>query len=216
MQPVIAHYHCEIGEAAFNKALYELAKEHAEKAGLADGQCVRASLLHARIDMHTGDYRSALEYLKKIKEQNSDYLSEAIDLMASCYEKLNKEDELVVYLSALLEEYPRIPVVLILVERIRKWKGDKVAARFIGDYVRRYPSLRGLYMFVNIYMSSTEGRAKEDLKILQNLMKKVLAVKPEYQCTSCGFSGKTLHWQCPGCKSWSTVMPISSLEEQHI
>ena len=128
--------------------------------------------------------------MKKIKEQNSDYLSEAIDLLASCYEKLNQEDELVVYLKELVEEYPRVPVVLILAERIRKWKGDKVAAGFVADYVRRYPSLRGLYLFINIYISNAEGRAKEDLRILQNLMKKVLAVKPEYQCTSCGFSEK--------------------------
>ena len=116
-----------------------------------------------------------LRSLKKIKDQNPDYLSEAIELLASCYEKLNQENELVIYLKNLVEEYPRVPVVLILAERIRKRKGDKVAAAFVADYVRRYPSLRGLYIYVNIYISNAEGRAREDLQILQNLMKKLLA-----------------------------------------
>jgi lipopolysaccharide biosynthesis regulator YciM len=88
-----------------------------------------------------------------------------------------------------------------------------VAAGFVAEYVRRYPSLRGIAMFINLYISKAEGRAKEDLHILQNLMKKILADKPEYQCTSCGFSGKSLHWHCPGCKQWGTILPIHTLEE---
>ena len=117
------------------------------------------------------------------------------------------------YLEQLLDEYPRVPVVLILTDHIRRWKGDRVAAGFVADYVRRYPSLRGLHLFINLYVSDVEGRVKEDLHILQNLMKKVLANKPEYKCNSCGFSGKSLHWQCPGCKQWSTMLPIHGFEE---
>lgn len=213
MQPVIAHYYCELGEAAYMKKQYDVAANYLEKAIAADRTCVRGSLLQAKVWMAQDEYKKASASLKKIKDQNPDYLSEAIELLASCYEKLNQEDKLVVYLKRLLDDYPRVPVVLILAERIRKWKGDKVAASFVADYVRRFPSLRGLYLFINLYISNAEGRAKEDLHILQNLMKNLLSNKPDYQCTSCGFSGKSLHWQCPGCKQWGTILPIYSLEE---
>lgn len=216
MQPVIAHYYCELAEAAVIKKKYDAALEYTQQAISCDKSCARASLSQAKILMQQGEYKSASRTLKKIKDQNPNYLSEAIDLLASCYEKMNDEEKLVVYLKQLLDEYPRVPVVLILAERIRKWKGDKVAASFVADYVRRYPSLRGLYLFINLYISSAEGRAKEDLHILQNLMKKLLAGKPDYQCSSCGFSGKTLHWQCPGCRQWSTILPIYSLEEKSV
>jgi lipopolysaccharide biosynthesis regulator YciM len=212
MQPIIAHYYCELAELAFQKGKNEIAADYLEKAASADKNCVRASLLQAKVCMAQENYKAGLRCLKKIKDQNSAYLSEAIDLLASCYEKLNQEDELVVYLKALVDEYPRVPVVLILAERIKQWKGDKVAASFAADYVRRYPSLRGLALFINLHISSLEGRAKEDLHIVQNLMKKVLTDKPDYQCTSCGFSGKSLHWHCPGCKQWSTILPMHSLE----
>lgn len=216
MQPIIAHYYCELGEVAFHKHELDYAIVCLEKAYAADRSCVRASLLLAKVYMEKEEYKKAIRYLKKIKDQNPDYLSEAIDLLASCYEKLNQGETLVAYLKNLVEEYPKVPVVLILAERIRKWKGDKMAAAFVADYVRRYPSLRGLYLFVNLYISNAEGRAKEDLHILQNLMKKILTNKPDYQCNSCGFSGKSLHWQCPGCKQWSTIMPIHSLEEEYV
>lgn len=214
MHPTIAHYECELAEQALQKGQQELAVSHANNAMAVDSSCARASLLQAKIMVQQEDYANALLALQKIKEQNPNYLSEAIDLLASCYEKLNREAELEVYLRNLVDEYPRVPVVLILAERIRKWKGDKVAAMFVADYVRRFPSLRGLSLFINIYMSSVQGRSKDDLQILQKLMKKVLASKPAYQCKSCGFAGQSLHWQCPGCRQWSTILPIHSLEEE--
>jgi lipopolysaccharide biosynthesis regulator YciM len=213
MQPVIAHYYCELAESAAQKGQYEQAYQFLKQALDSDSQCVRASLQLASVEMNKGDYKSALKNLKRIKDQDSNYLSEAIEALASCYENLNEEEKLVTYLMKVLDEYPKIPVVLILSERIRKWKGDKVAANFVADYIRRYPSLSGLHLFIDLYVSSTEGRAREDLLILHGLTNKLLADKPEYQCVSCGFSGKSLHWQCPGCKQWSSVKPMHALED---
>ncbi|MDR3477617.1 MAG: lipopolysaccharide assembly protein LapB [Gammaproteobacteria bacterium] len=213
MQPVIAHYYCELALLARAKGQNEQANQNVKQALEADAQSVRASLLQARWDMEKGEYKSALRSLKRIKSQDADYLSEAIEALASCYEKMHEQERMVAYLMQVLDEYPKIPVVLILSERIRQWKGDKVAAKFVADYVRRYPSIGGLHLFINLYVSSTEGRARDDLLILQGLTHKLLADKPEYQCVSCGFSGKTLHWQCPGCKQWSSVKPVHSLEE---
>ncbi|HEU5281901.1 MAG TPA: lipopolysaccharide assembly protein LapB [Gammaproteobacteria bacterium] len=212
MQPVIAQYYCELAELALHKQDHEKALAYLNQADVADKHCVRASLLRATVLMATGDYAKALVSLKKVKTQNVDYLYEAIDKMAVCYEALGEEDEMMLYLKDLAEAHPRVPVVLILADRIRKRMGDKLAAGFVADYVRRYPSLQGLYLFVNLYISSAEGRAKDDLHILQNLMKKILAKRDDYQCTSCGFSGKTLHWQCPGCRQWSSTLPLASLE----
>jgi lipopolysaccharide biosynthesis regulator YciM len=213
MQPVIAHYYCELAEVAIAQNKNEQANHAIKNALMTDQQCVRASLLQAKLDTDKGDYKSALRSLKNIKDQNPDYISESIEALASCYEALNEGEKLVKHLMKILKEHPRVPVVLILSERIRRWKGDKVAANFVADYVRRYPSIHGLHLFINLYQSSTEGRAREDLLILQNLTKKLLADKPDYRCISCGFSGKSLHWQCPGCKQWGTVKSVHSLEE---
>lgn len=213
MQSVIAHYYCELAEIAIANKQNEQADHYMKNALLADRQCVRASLLQGRSLMDRGDYKTALRSFKNVKDQNPDYISESIDALASCYEALNEEEKLVKELMQLLKEHPHVPVVLILSERIRRWKGDKVAANFVADYVRRYPSIRGLHLFISLYQSNTEGRAREDLLILQNLTKKLLADKPDYRCVSCGFSGKSLHWQCPGCKQWGTVKSVHSLEE---
>jgi lipopolysaccharide assembly protein B len=210
-QPMIAHYYCELAETAFSKGQHEQANQYLQQALETDQKCVRASLMLAKTDMYKGDHPSAIRSLKRIKTQNPDFLSEAIESLASCYEALNEEEKFVTYLMQLVQEYPHIPLVLILSERIRRWKGDKAAAHFVADYVRRYPSIQGLHLFIHLHLSNTESPARDDLLILQNLTKKLLADKPNYQCISCGFSGKSLHWHCPGCKQWNSVQPVHSL-----
>lgn len=213
MQSIIAQYYCELAELSLAKRQHDQALSYLNAADKADAQCARASLLRGNLYMATDEYRKALTAFQKITHQNAHYLSEAIDQMATCYERLDQEEEMMDYLKALAEAHPKVPVVLILADRIRKRMGDKLAAGFVADYVRRYPSLTGLFLFVNLYISSAEGRAKEDLHIVQNLMKNILSHRHDYQCTSCGFSGNSLHWQCPGCKQWGTIRPIESLEE---
>jgi len=212
MQVVIAHHYCELAELAFDKGQYEQGSHYIKYALKADPQCARASLLQAKGDIRKGNYKFALHSLKQIKDQNPDYISESMEAFAFCYKALNEEEAFVNYLTQLSEEYPHVPVMLILSEHLRDWKGDKIASRFIGDYVRRYPSIYGLHVFLNLYLSRAEGSVRDDLFILQNLTKKLLADKSDYQCISCGFSGKSLHWHCPSCKQWSSIKPIYSLE----
>jgi lipopolysaccharide biosynthesis regulator YciM len=39
-----------------------------------------------------------------------------------------------------------------------------------------------------------------------------MQAKPRYRCGYCGFSARTLYWQCPGCKKWGTIKPIYGIE----
>ena len=213
MQPIIAHYYCELAEAAYTKRQYEQGHQYIRKAFQADPQCVRASLLQAKADIEKGEYKIALRSLNRIKDQNPDYLSEAIESIAHCYEVLNEEEKLIHHFKEILEEYPRVPMILILFERIRRLKGEKFTREYVAEYVRQFPSIKGLQLYTQLYLTQTEGQVQEDLTILHNLTKKLVSDKPDYLCTSCGFSGKSLHWHCPGCKQWNTVKPAYCLEQ---
>lgn len=209
----IAQYYCELAELAIQKKSNAEVFNYLEKALKADKACSRASLLQGKLFMQHDDYKNAARSFKRVKDQNPAFLSEAIEPLAQCYEKTHDEERFVFYLKQLLDEFPHVPAVLILAERICERKGEKVAINFVADYVRRYPTLRGLSILINLYISKVEGRTKQDLEIVQNMMIKILSGKPEYQCHSCGFSGNTLHWQCPGCKSWGAIVPMHGVDK---
>jgi lipopolysaccharide biosynthesis regulator YciM len=61
-----------------------------------------------------------------------------------------------------------------------------------------------------IHLSAIQasGQSKSDLETLQAMIERVLTSRKTYLCEHCGFRGKAMHWQCPGCKRWNTVKPV--------
>jgi lipopolysaccharide biosynthesis regulator YciM len=213
VQPLVAHYYCELAEAAVTKGHIDECQLFLKYALEADEQCVRASLLQARMNMNRGSYRDAIKSLQRIKHQNPEFLSEAIHELVECYTALNEEEPLIHYLEKIVEEYPHFNMVKILLEKMRNFRGEAAAAAYVTKYLKKYPSIHGLHLYVNTYLDSAANLPRHDFLILQNLTKKLLADKPDYQCTLCGFSGKSLHWLCPGCKQWNSTKPLHHLEQ---
>jgi len=50
-----------------------------------------------------------------------------------------------------------------------------------------------------------KGQSAQFLDSLRPHIHRLLDDKPLYQCGHCGFEAKTLHWQCPSCRHWSTI-----------
>ena len=61
---------------------------------------------------------------------------------------------------------------------------------------------------IGLNLSASEGEARENLLILSDLTRKLLAGQPIYRCNHCGFGARSNHWQCPSCKTWNSVKPI--------
>ncbi len=211
MRTPIAHYYCELSENAMSANHVIQAVKYLKRALAIDKTCVRAALLLADIEIKMKRYKQAIRLLKRIREQNSDYFSEAVVPLLKAYQGLGQEEELVEYFKEILKEFPRMPIVLILSEQIRQWRGDKVAVSFVADYVRKHPSIGGLHRLVELHLPLADDKAKKDLLVLHSLTEKLLKDHASYQCQHCGIEYHKLHWQCPGCQSWSTVKPTHVL-----
>lgn len=46
-----------------------------------------------------------------------------------------------------------------------------------------------------------EGRAKESLMVLRDMVGEKVRSKPRYRCQKCGFTAYTLYWHCPSCRA---------------
>ncbi len=93
-------------------------------------------------------------------------------------------------------------------EDLLESEGSTVAEEFLTNHLAKKPSLRGLEQLLGLKLSASEGEARDNLNLLQSLVKPLVEARPSYRCTHCGFSGRHLHWFCPGCKYWGTVKPI--------
>lgn len=204
----IAHFYCELAEQRWLKGSREDACAYLKKALQVNPHCVRASLLQGDIEASIGQDKNALKCYQSVQNQDQTFLSEIVLPVAHCYERLGNPDGMVKYLKTCLQTHPGISVVLAFSDWLQKTKGDDEATQFISEHLQERPSIRGLSHLIQLSMTRAEGTAKNDLATLKELVEKIIANKSLYRCQACGFSSRTLQWQCPGCKRWDVVKPI--------
>ena len=209
---IIAQFYCELAENARARDNIEEACELLENASEFNPYCARARLIRAVIARQQGEYQMALSAYEQVAERDIELLPEILDDMYTCHVELGTLPALIDYLHKAVSLYAGISPVLMLAEIMSKDKDDRTAAEFISVELRKRPSVRGLSRFIDLSLAISEGVARENLLILKNITDKLLENKPVYICDDCGFCGKALHWQCPGCKHWNTVKPIHGVE----
>ena len=209
---VISHFHCEQAEERSREGDLQSALRLVQRALDTSSQCVRASLLEGSLLERTGDYRGALRAYKRVEQQDPDYVPEVIEPIKRCYDALGRPGETEEYLAYVLERFGGISPALLLAEMKAEREGKKEAVDFLTEQLRRRPSVKGLDRLIHMSLSEVDGGAREYLLILKDLTHKLLENRPVYVCQHCGFSGRSLHWQCPSCKHWGRIKPIQGVE----
>ncbi len=212
MNRSIAQFYCEqaselrlLGE---DKRVRDLLKQ----ALNIDEDCVRASFLEADILKQEGKFKQAISIYKRVEKQDVEYILEAVSLMLECYKQLEKPDEFKDYLRTMVNKHGGITPTIMLTELIAEEEGDAEAMKFITTELKKRPTVRGVDRLIQYALIPAQGKAKDDLMTIKDLIGKLLEDRPIYKCNHCGFDAKSLHWQCPSCKNWNTVKPIHGLD----
>ncbi|MCW8965002.1 MAG: lipopolysaccharide assembly protein LapB [Gammaproteobacteria bacterium] len=209
---VMAQYFCELAEQTRERGDYSAVIRYLERALSTDPGCVRANLVFGRIYEEDGEYEKAIQAYKKVEDQDIEYIPEIIDNLLSCYARLGKPYEVMPYLSDLVEKSTGLSPMLAQADLIQRRDGDEAAELYVTEQLRRRPSVRGLDKLIDVHLSYCAESARDNLMILRDLTQKLLENKPIYNCVTCGFKGRSLHWQCPGCKNWHTMKPVHGVE----
>ena len=207
MKVEIAHYYCELAE---EEGQVDQAQSLLQKAMDYDEKCVRASIMLGNLYMARSDYQQAIQSFSTVHQQDSDFCPQVLPRLMECHEHYNGVKEMMSYLEKILKDHFSIPLMLMLADLIRAEEGDKKAIEFLASQLRIHPSIQGLEQLVAFSLKQSNEAEQETLEILHDLMQKLLYNRPNYQCQACGFEGKSLHWQCPRCKSWAQVKPIQT------
>ena len=209
LEPVIAQYHCELGEHALQAGNHAQARACAMDALAVDARCVRASILAGRVAAAQGKEREAIAVWQKIEQQDAAFLDEAIDEIAAAFRRVNDEQQLYSYLHDVARRQPGMRTLLTLAELIRARDGQAAAQTFIAERLRQQPSVPGLQRLIDLQVTQDTPATRENLDLVKGILDLLAAQQEGYQCRQCGFRGHALHWQCPACHGWITMQPAS-------
>ncbi len=204
-----AHYYCELANKAHRCGNISEVEGLLQEAQSIDTGCVRATILQGQMEYAGGKYEEAIQIYKKVEQQDPAYLAEVLPSLVACYKQLDNRDAMIAYLRYLVDKHPGAKPMLALADCIETDSGSEAALEFITNQMQIHPHLEGLDRMITINLQQSNMAVSDTLNILRQLIEKILIKRPTYQCRKCGYTAKSLSWQCPGCKSWSSSKPIT-------
>ncbi|MBU4681160.1 lipopolysaccharide assembly protein LapB [Cedecea davisae] len=211
----IAHFYCELALQNIGSDDSDKAMSLLKKGAAADRNCARASIMMGRIFMEKGEYAKAVDSLKRVIEQDSELVSETLEMLQVCYQQLGKPEEWEAFLKRCVEENTGAVAELMLASILEQKEGAETAQLYINRQLQRHPTMRVFHRLMDYHLhEAEEGRAKESLMVLRDMVGEQIRTKPRYRCQKCGFTAYTMYWHCPSCRAWSTVKPIRGLDGQ--
>ena len=211
----IAHFYCELALQQMGNDDMDKAMTLLKKGAAADRNSARISIMMGRVFMANGDYAKAVESLLRVIDQDKELVSETLEMLQTCYQQLDKREEWVAFLRRCVEENTGATAELMLADVVEQYEGGDTAQVYITRQLQRHPTMRVFHKLMDYHLNDAEeGRAKESLMVLRDMVGEQVRSKPRYRCQKCGFTAYTLYWHCPSCRAWSTIKPIRGLDGQ--
>jgi len=209
----IAHFYCELALQFMSVDDLDKALTLLKKAESVDKNCVRVSIMLGRIWIAKDKDDKAIECLEKVVEQDQEFISEALPLLYECYQRTGNIDAWIYFLKRCVDANTSTVAELMLADILEQQEGRETAQVYINRQLQRHPTMRVFYRLMSDQLADAEeGRAKESLRLLRDLVGEQIRINPRYRCQKCGFTSHSIYWHCPSCRSWATVKPIRGLD----
>ncbi|MDO4698237.1 MAG: lipopolysaccharide assembly protein LapB [Pasteurellaceae bacterium] len=208
----ISHFYCEYAQQLRTDIKLFLSTLH--KALTYSPNCARASILLGDFYFEQSQFAQAKQYFEQILEQDPAYISEVLDKIGECYDKLHQSAQFELFLIKANQIKHNSSVDLALASLIEKKDGTEAAQARLYQQVRHFPNMITFHRFIYYQMNDAEqGRGKESLMLLHNMVGDRIQKGFQYRCLNCGYQGYRLMWYCPSCRQWETIKPIHSISE---
>lgn len=211
----IANFWCELALQQMAGNDLDKAMALLKKGAAADKNSARVSIMMGRVWMEKGDCAKAVESLERVIEQDKELVGETLEMLQTCYQQLGKIDEWEAFLRRCADENTGATADLMLAQILEQREGIESAQNYVTRQLERHPTMRVFHKLIDYHINEAEeGRAKQSLGVLRQMVGEQVRSKPRYRCQKCGFTAHTLYWHCPSCRSWSTIKPIRGLDGQ--
>ncbi len=203
----IAHYYCELAEAAAVAKDYGAARQYVKQAQAGRPRTLRGALTRAHIAQETDDSKTALRLYHRIIDEHTYLIAEALPEIVAIYEREDAIDDLEKAFRKMLQKNPEMSGLVAYTAIVNDIGGIPVIDECVEKYLLNEKTLSE---FIDM-QSVTEGDDAAMARV-RKALSNLASSTPRYQCQECGFSSQKLLWQCPSCRSWETQRPASRVQ----
>lgn len=212
LRAITAQYYCEMADDALAENDQVNALKYVKAARSEFRDCTRASILRGQIEEKAEKYGSAIKAYERVTKQDPDLATEVLDSLERCYSNQNNLAGYRVYLDQLAERYDGVGPQIALARLLQRQDDIDSAVTGLSNYLERNPNWIGFYHLLDLTWSDSRAGLTGPLNSLRESLRNILAQQALYRCGQCGFTGRYLHWQCPSCQHWNTMVPLDDIK----
>jgi lipopolysaccharide biosynthesis regulator YciM len=205
----LAHYYCELADDARVEGNLTQAREWLHQAREVQRNFPRSALLRADIALAENDARLAGCLSRRVLELHPHLLHmalpryvQALRMANQSFETADEELRLHVTNTAQRAQLAYAAIVMGLLE-------DPFLISCVPDFLERDANLGEL-------VASLAGDVKQaspaKMQAIATALSRIFRRTQKFRCVDCGVTTGTHFWQCPGCRSWDTLVTVARLE----
>ncbi len=202
-ESAIAHYHCELAEAARARGELDEAREQLRAARREVRRFPRGALARADIAIEQKDFPLAEKLLRAVLAHDAALAIEVMPRLVRLARSAGSPGEAAVerVVDARPDAVNEIAIASIMADALDfPPLESRVRACLAGD-----DAIAGLVRAIGRDPAALDARAIADIAAV---LRRLAARTPRYRCANCGFSSIDHFWQCPGCKTWDSQRPL--------
>ncbi|WGE90019.1 lipopolysaccharide assembly protein LapB [Actinobacillus arthritidis] len=208
----LSHCYCEYAQMIKNDDI----SGHLEalhKALEYSPLCARASILLGDYYLEQYQFQNALTHFENVLQQDPDFIGEVIYKIKACYIALDDPVNYELFLIKANQIKHNSSIDLALTEYIEQKDGKVATHTKLYQQLSQYPSMITFHRFIQYQVDEAEeGRGKDSLVLLYNMVGSRLKKGFQYRCLNCGYQSYRLNWYCPSCRHWEQIKPIHSID----
>ena len=208
LAPQIAQFQCEMAERGLVAGDYAAAKDRAAKALKLDRNCARAIILRGRLEAFSGKHQKAVATWTRLCAERPEMLHEVSRLVQTSAQSMNDNEVYLDFLRRAIAVSADERLQLSLADFLLQMGQSEEAEALLRSWSEEQGSLSGLHRLLEIRsVNDAAGEVSGDYQLMRKVAGRLLSEQSGYECRFCGFQGKSMHWQCPGCRHWDTTTP---------
>jgi lipopolysaccharide biosynthesis regulator YciM len=209
MGSILSHYYCELADEAIAENRISDAHQVIASAMSEDRNSVRAVILDGEYHLAQGNYDRAIKSWKSVEEIRPELLPVLVPRIIEAYGQVdNGGDELYSYLENLRALYDSEAINSAWLRVLEQREGQAHALNSLIKHCEEKPSRYAMKRLISDWVEGSGDIDPSRMRtIFQRLIESFGTDELRFLCSQCGFAGRTLHWQCPGCDEWDTCTP---------
>ncbi|MGA0705103.1 MAG: tetratricopeptide repeat protein [Steroidobacteraceae bacterium] len=203
----LLHYWCELADTARRQGKLDEAASLLRDSRMKQQGFPRGALVRAAIALEQGDAGLAARLLTEVLLADPAMALEVLPQWVRAAQELGEEGRSLV--ASVLEARPAAWKEFAFAAVMADTLDHPELERLFRRMLESDPNLSG---FVRALGRDPTDLKPAEVRDLGKVLRRLAKGTTRYRCAECGFASSAHFWQCPGCKTWDSLRPVTRFD----